>query len=292
MTIDRPRPDLTGIWQGNANSHYYIREIGDAVWWLGLADNNDYGHRPFDHNFVNVFTGIRTDNYISGSWSDIPRGYTYNSGILEFQFFSGALIRNSETGGFGEYLWLPVDNDQGRTGGYYLPIPVDNDQGRTEELTHKLNQSVYKIEEKHKNLTEMDDPKPTYPFNFTGWYHCDDKGDYWIRQVGNEVWWNGRKELDNGVVEFSNVFHGIIQAPEKENYPYHITGEWVDVPEGQTTGSGTLTLVFGQDIGGNFIFEKEHGYGSFGGKVWYPAAYDSPSAGGDPSTSGGGSKPR
>ena len=257
------RPDLTGVWRGNANSYYYIREIGDVVWWLGFDDNSKYSlHRPFDHNFVNVFSGVRTnDNFISGSWSDIPRGASYRSGTLKLQnttfaFFDDALVRNSETGGFGEYVWLPSSNFQ----------------ARTEELNRKIDELRYKIEEKQNNLIEVDDSNPTYPFDITGWYHCDDKGDYWIRQVGSDVWWNGSRELDNGVVAFSNVFHGTIQDPENENAPYHITGEWVDVPEGQTANSGTLTLVFGKDIGGGTIIEKQHGYGSFGGKLWYPAA--------------------
>jgi hypothetical protein len=30
--------DLTGIWQNNDGGTYYIRQLGDVIWWFGEND--------------------------------------------------------------------------------------------------------------------------------------------------------------------------------------------------------------------------------------------------------------
>jgi hypothetical protein len=75
--------DLTGAWAGNDMSTYYIRQIGNTVWWLNLS-------RDQGRTFANVFLGtIGTETIngsvrqvINGNWVDIPHGQTANSGTL------------------------------------------------------------------------------------------------------------------------------------------------------------------------------------------------------------------
>src|SRR5712691_13224727 len=79
--------DLTGIWTANDGSIYAIRQVGDAVWWVGLSDPFEF-HRGT--RFTNVFSGqlqvspLRGTT-ISGSWIDVPRGGASNSGSLVLQ---------------------------------------------------------------------------------------------------------------------------------------------------------------------------------------------------------------
>ena len=42
--------------------------------------------------------------------------------------------------------------------------------------------------------------------NLTGAWHCDDIGTYYIREVGNTVWWLGLS-CDQGR-QFANVYRG------------------------------------------------------------------------------------
>lgn len=71
--------------------------------------------------------------------------------------------------------------------------------------------------------------------NLTGAWHCDDLGTYYIREIGNTVWWLGLS-CDQGR-SFANVYHGTISANQ-------IHGNWVDVPMGidGVLGGGPLTL--------------------------------------------------
>jgi hypothetical protein len=61
---------LSGAWHGTPdNGTYYIRQLGNTVWWLGLS--SDQGRA-----FANVFRGTlnNTTGLIDGKWFDVPMG--------------------------------------------------------------------------------------------------------------------------------------------------------------------------------------------------------------------------
>jgi hypothetical protein len=96
--------------------------------------------------------------------------------------------------------------------------------------------------------------------NLTGKWKADDRGTYYIRQIGNEVWWEGRSE-ERGK-EWSNVFHGEIKGK-------HIIGKWADVPRGEARGSGTLHLEMHFRDGNVVELRKAKEVGDgFGGGTW------------------------
>jgi hypothetical protein len=76
--------NLTGTWAGSDAGTYYLRQVGNTVWWLGLS-------RDQGRTFANVFEGtIATENIegglrrvIKGEWADIPLGSTLSSGTLD-----------------------------------------------------------------------------------------------------------------------------------------------------------------------------------------------------------------
>jgi hypothetical protein len=76
--------DLTGTWAGNEMSTYYLRQIGNTVWWLNLS-------RDQGRTFANVFVGTVGTETISGSqrsvingdWVDVPLGGRSSSGMLK-----------------------------------------------------------------------------------------------------------------------------------------------------------------------------------------------------------------
>jgi len=67
-------------------------------------------------------------------------------------------------------------------------------------------------------------------FNLTGAWQDDKGGFYYIRQVGNQVFWNVDTQPS-----LMTVFHGTIRGTT-------IQGKWADLPKSKELGSGTLTL--------------------------------------------------
>ncbi|MBF2067510.1 MAG: hypothetical protein IGS39_24300 [Calothrix sp. C42_A2020_038] len=90
--------------------------------------------------------------------------------------------------------------------------------------------------------------------SMTGVWNCDDGGVYFIRQVGNQIWWYGQSS--DGGQTWSNVFQGTITGSR-------IVGSWADVPKGSIRGYGEMTLR----ISGGRI-QKISGGENFGGSVW------------------------
>lgn len=70
-------------------------------------------------------------------------------------------------------------------------------------------------------------------FNLTGVWRSNDGGIYYVRQVGNQLWWYGQSA--DGGVKYSNVFRAIIVGDRA-------TGEWADVPKGTNTNAGVLSI--------------------------------------------------
>jgi hypothetical protein len=96
-TISSSR-NLTGRWQGNDGGTYYIRQIGNRIWWLGEDSNGEA--------WSNVFHGSISGNRVSGDWADVPKGSMRQSGTLTLQFTAPDRLRAvSQTGGFGGTEW-------------------------------------------------------------------------------------------------------------------------------------------------------------------------------------------
>lgn len=84
---------LDGIWNADDGGLYFMRQVDDVVWWLGLSDAFDF-HRGT--TFADVFQGrldLRTDT-IAGDWIDVPRGATTCGGTLHLQVI-GCLARRT-----------------------------------------------------------------------------------------------------------------------------------------------------------------------------------------------------
>ncbi|HKC03971.1 MAG TPA: hypothetical protein VKC17_11805 [Sphingomicrobium sp.] len=94
-----PPPGLSGHWRGNDQGDYYIREIGNTVYWVGLdSTTNGAG-------WTHMFTGYRSGATINGRWADV-RGNT-GAGTLSLTMQGNRLIRTASTGsGFGGSRWI------------------------------------------------------------------------------------------------------------------------------------------------------------------------------------------
>ncbi len=91
--------DLSGQWQGNDGGIYYIRQVGNRVWWSGESANNG-------GDWSNVFQGTVAGTRLTGNWADVPKGTSRQSGSLNLQLNSAnRLSIVSQTGGFSGTEW-------------------------------------------------------------------------------------------------------------------------------------------------------------------------------------------
>ncbi len=71
------------------------------------------------------------------------------------------------------------------------------------------------------------------PFDLSGIYIADNQDKYFLKQVGNSLWWIGTDKNDSDI---KNIFKGIIDGG-------NITGQWVDSPLKKTIGNGSLNMI-------------------------------------------------
>ncbi len=83
-------------------------------------------------------------------------------------------------------------------------------------------------------------------FNLSGIYIADNKDKYFLKQVGNSLWWIGTDKNDSSV---KNVFKGVINRS-------NITGQWVDSPLKKTLGNGSLNLIISFNSVENITINK------------------------------------
>ena len=93
------------------------------------------------------------------------------------------------------------------------------------------------------------------PTDLTGVWNCDDGGIYYIRQLGNQIWWYGEHATD--IPEWSNVMYGTVNGAT-------INGNWADVPKGWIMQNGAMIVK----IESNNRLSVIQKTGGFAGSVW------------------------
>ena len=74
--------ELTGAWLGSEGGVYYIRQVGDCLWWFG-TDVDDIEPGLLDQSgFANVASGRVDGDRIEVEWADLPLGDTLGGGGL------------------------------------------------------------------------------------------------------------------------------------------------------------------------------------------------------------------
>ncbi len=110
-------PNLSGAWHGNDVGTYYVRQMGDQVWWLGLS-------RDQGRSFANVFRGTLSEGILEGSWVDVPMGVGGVLGTGNLMIFCGnpratELIKISTNDTFGATRWTKLYDAPSE------PLPVE-----------------------------------------------------------------------------------------------------------------------------------------------------------------------
>jgi hypothetical protein len=92
---------LTGAWAGNDSGVYYIRQVGDCVWWFGTEVRDIELGATGQRGFANVASGRIVGTQVDLEWVDVPLGYTVNGGGLTFIYHQerGELTLAEQRGG-------------------------------------------------------------------------------------------------------------------------------------------------------------------------------------------------
>ena len=113
----------------------------------------------------------------------------------------------------------------------------------------------------------------TLPFkgaatDLTGAWLANDEGVYYLRQLGNDLWWSGMSGQagppDRLGRDWNNVAHGTIGKD------LTIKLDWADVPRGEILGNGTLTWVIEEKDGNTRLRKTDETGTGFGGALFMP----------------------
>jgi hypothetical protein len=92
--------ELTGAWAGSEGGVYYIRHVGDCVWWFGTELEDIEPGLTGQLGFANVASGRVTGTHIEVEWADLPMGNILGGGGLTFAYVEedGQLVLTEQRG--------------------------------------------------------------------------------------------------------------------------------------------------------------------------------------------------
>ncbi len=143
----------------------------------------------------------------------------------------------------------------------YDALPGEGTHNKARELIaylerrRSLHQLVWEINDSRRDISLADPLQPSSTVDLTGIWQCDDGAVYYIRQIGDKVFWLGEKEAEDP--RFCNVAFGSVT-------PSDVTLQWADVPKGKNRHFGTIYLRV-SDNGMRLTATKHE---RFGGSIW------------------------
>lgn len=203
--------DLSGYYEADDGGAYYLRQIGDKVFWFGENPNGSY---------ANVLSGTVSGNKITARWVDVPKGKAKGLGEITFEIQGdgATLVKLSSTAPFGvKSLKKTVPHTDLSSG-----IPI------VKGLPPEARSRPAGFLGGEGNLTAV--------------WMGDDYAFYYVRELPNgEVVWVAEHSMYGGQggtakPAFTHVFFG-------KKAGNSISGQWIDVPKGKTAGNGTLTVT-------------------------------------------------
>lgn len=197
--------ELNGYYLSDDGGAYFIRQIGDHVYWFGEDPNGAY---------ANVLIGTISGNKITARYWDVPKGKTQGMGeiTLTIQENGATLVKVSSTSPFGtKTLKKQTPHAEGLIIKGFPPEMRSRPQGFSGGEQ-----------------------------NLTGVWQGDDAAFYYVRETPTDIVWvaeNNQWGGEGGTAQpsFVHVFFG-----KKINKL--ITGDWVDLPKGKAANNGVLGL--------------------------------------------------
>ena len=115
---------LTGVWSADDGGVYYLRQVGDKVFWNGMSDFAQVdGEIGRDWN--NVAMGTLDGLLLDVEFADVPRGNIYGNGTLSLRAMAdpdGNLQLLRFSGDFGATTFTPCQPSVRTLSGFARPL--------------------------------------------------------------------------------------------------------------------------------------------------------------------------
>ena len=114
IPFDAENLRLTGNWGADDDGVYYIRQVGNTIWWTGMS-GRDGPSADLGRDFDNVAHGTLKGNVLGLEFADVPRGNMWGQGHLSIRAEAdedGNLQLRRITGDFGAHDLHPVRTDE------------------------------------------------------------------------------------------------------------------------------------------------------------------------------------
>ena len=202
---------LNGYYEADNGGAYFVRQIGDSVYWFGEDPNGAW---------ANVLVGTISGNKITARFWDVPKGKTQGMGEMILQIQNDdSLIKLSSTTPFGTKSWKKM----------FVHMEMVNGVGELKGMPPEMRSRPQGYSGGEQNLT--------------GAWQGDDAAFYYVRETPTDIVWVAENNQwggpgKHGQPSFTHVFFGKHVKGDPS-----ISGHWIDIPKGIAAGSGTLTLT-------------------------------------------------
>jgi microsomal dipeptidase-like Zn-dependent dipeptidase len=204
-----PAADIIGYYEGDDGGAYFVRQVGDKIYWFGEDPNG---------NWANILKGTVSGTKITAQFWDVPKGKAQGMGdiSLEIQGNGATLVKVSSSVPFGaKTLKKSTPHPENVNG-----VPMI--KGFPPEM--RSRPQGFGGDEQ----------------NLTGVWQGDDSAFYYVRQTPTDVVWVAENNQWGGPGGFAQPSFVHVFFGKKINKL--ITGDWVDLPKGKTNSSGVLGL--------------------------------------------------
>lgn len=210
----QPQPakkELIGYYAADDGGAYYIRQIGDKIYWFGEDPDGAY---------ANVLSGTISGNKITARWWDVPKGKAKGLGEITFEIQGDGttLVKLTATAPFRAVTLKKMTPHMETVNG--LP---------------QLKGTPPEVRSRPAGFLGGEN-------NLSAVWTGDDYAFYYVRELAEgDVVWVAEHPFYGGMggtarPAFTHVFFG-------KRAGNSISGQWVDVPKGKAEGRGTLTVT-------------------------------------------------
>jgi hypothetical protein len=166
--------DLTGKWSSNDGGTYYMRQVGNELWWYG--ESSDGGR-----NWTNVLHATMLGDRATGRWSDVPHGNIHSAGEIDLHVVSeNKLVATRRTGGFGGSEWTRQGIAVPPPLGAIELLTIPNDKPVKVTSTHVLERGKWYVLEASGVVSDWSDHKDGVdPVWCYAEWRCGKTGEAW-----------------------------------------------------------------------------------------------------------------
>jgi microsomal dipeptidase-like Zn-dependent dipeptidase len=202
--------EMAGFYTSDDGGAYYIRQIGNKVYWFG---------EDLDGSYANVLLGTINGNKINARWWDVPKGKAKGLGemVIEIRDAGDTLVKLSSTTPFAAKVFKKTVVHNEIVNG--LPV---------------LKGMAPEVRSRPAGFSGGE-------ANLTGAWQGDDAATYYVRELpGGDVVWVAENNFYGGPGGYAQPAFTHVFIGKKINKL--IVGDWVDVPKGKAVGKGVLSL--------------------------------------------------